>query len=63
VTRAHLKTVENVGYVLVCALLALAFAAARLGWPSWVAQAAVACVFLIGLPTMMLTIRREWRGS
>lgn len=60
---SRFKSAENVGYALFCALLVMTFLGLRWKWAEWVTQAALGCAFVVGFPTMLLTIRREWRGK
>ncbi len=61
-TSPTLKTVENMGYLLVVAFVAVAFASLYFHGPQWLADIAISGTFLVGLPTLAVTIRREWRG-
>ena len=58
----RLKTVENLGYLLVVAFIAVASAGLYVHSPKWVVDVAITGTFLVGLPTLAVTIRREWRG-
>jgi len=61
--RPTARTAENVGFAVGLFAAVAALVMAKFGGPEWGVNLVVGIGFVVAIPTMLLNLRRRWRGD